>query len=223
MDRRYSYIPRRFMPLRPRAFAVLSLLVAGLTSLLVNTANAQDNMAYKDWPQQSRADRLGTSTYIFGSFGAVFHYVSAKGKQTYGLNFPEGACYEDQNATGDSEDAFASVGFGPRMKNDVDVELAVATLNGAYNKPSASGGVDPKLDQPIFEVSAVKSFDWGNGPPLLRYTARIGYATIDDPNTDDNIFFGVGIGHDPFRVELRQYDFGVFESQVLAFTYLYDF
>ena len=69
----------------------------------------------------------------------------------------------------------------------------------------------------------MKSFDWGNGPPLLRYTARIGYATIDDPNTDDNIFFGVGIGYDPFRVELRQYDFGVFESQVLAFTYLYDF
>jgi len=56
MDRRYSYIPRRFMPLRPRALAVLFLLVAGLTSLLVNTAIAQDNMAYKDWPQQSRAD-----------------------------------------------------------------------------------------------------------------------------------------------------------------------
>lgn len=222
MDRRYSYIPRRFMPLRPRALAVLFLLVAGLTSLLVNTAIAQDNMAYKDLPQQSRADRLGTFTYVFGSLGAVSHDTTAEGKRAYSLTFSENAADLNQDATGDNEDTFASVGFGLRLKNDVDVELAVSTLNGAYNKPSASGGSNPKPDQPIYEVSAMKSFDWG-GPPLLRYTARIGYATLDDPDTDDNIFFGVGVGHDPFRVELRQYDFGVFESQVLAFTYLYDF
>jgi len=44
MHRRYSYTFRCYMPLRPWAMAVLSLLVIGLTSLIVNTANAEDNM-----------------------------------------------------------------------------------------------------------------------------------------------------------------------------------
>ena len=38
MHRRYSYTFRRFMPLRPWALVVLSLLVLGLTSLVINTA-----------------------------------------------------------------------------------------------------------------------------------------------------------------------------------------
>ena len=82
--------------------------------------------------------------------------------------------------------------------------------------------VTQNLINQFFEMSVMKGFDWG-GPPLLRYTARLGFASIDDPATDDRAFFGLGVAHDPFRVELRHYDFDVFESQVLSVSYIYDF
>lgn len=63
----------------------------------------------------------------------------------------------------------------------------------------------------------------GSGPLLLHYTARVGFASIDDPETDNSTFFGVGVAHEPFRVELRNYDFGIFDSQVLSVSYICDF
>lgn len=61
------------------------------------------------------------------------------------------------------------------------------------------------------------------GPPLMRLTAHLGFTSIDDRETDDGAFFGVGVSHEPFRVELRNYDFGVFDSQVLSVSYICDF
>ena len=63
----------------------------------------------------------------------------------------------------------------------------------------------------------------GSGPLLLHYTARVGFASIDDPETDNSTFFGVGVAHEPFRVEFRNYDFGIFDSQVLSVSYICDF
>lgn len=222
MHRRYSYTFRRFMPLRPWALAVLSLLVIGLTSLVINTANAQDNMAYEDWPQQSRADRLGTFTYVYGGGGFVSHSGSDEGAEKYrGFARIDGDI-EEQNAVEDGDDMFVTGGFGVRLPNEFNFEFGLSLLNGAYDQPTASGSTNPKPDQPVFEMSVLKSFDLG-GPPLLRYTARVGFASIDDPHTDDGAFFGVGVSHEPFRVELRNYDFGVFDSQVLSVSYIYDF
>jgi len=112
-------------------------------------------------------------------------------------------------AAEDGDDMFVNGGFGVRLHNEFNFEFGLAILNGAY-------------DQPVFEMSVLKSFDLG-GPPLLRYTARIGFASIDDPHTDDGAFFGLGVAHEPFRVELRNYDFGVFDSQVFSVSYIYDF
>ena len=117
---------------------------------------------------------------------------------------------------------FVTGGFGVRLPNEFNFEFGLSLLNGAYDQPTASGSTNPKPDQPVFEMSVPKSFDLG-GPPLLRYTARVGFASIDDPHTDDGAFFGVGVSHEPFRVELRNYDFGVFDSQVLSVSYIYDF
>ncbi|MBL6641885.1 MAG: hypothetical protein ISQ24_05310 [PS1 clade bacterium] len=222
MHRRYSYTFRRFMPLRPWALAVLSLLVIGLTSLVINTANAQDNMAYEDWPQQSRADRLGTFTYVYGGVCFVSHSGSDEGAEKYrGFARIDGDI-EEQNAVEDGDDMFVTGGFGVRLPNEFNFEFGLSLLNGAYDQPTASGSTNPKPDQPVFEMSVLKSFDLG-GPPLLRYTARVGFASIDDPHTDDGAFFGVGVSHEPFRVELRNYDFGVFDSQVMSVSYIYDF
>lgn len=211
MHRRYSYTFRRFMPLRPWALAVLSLLVLGLTSLVINTANAQDNMAYEDWPQQSRADRLGTFTYVYGGGGFVSHSGSDEGAEKYRGFARVDDDIEPQNAVEDGDDMFVTGGFGVRLPNEFNFEFGLSLLNGAYDQPTASGSTNPKPDQPVFEMSLLKSFNLG-GPPLLRYTARVGFASIDDPHTDDGAFFGVGVSHEPFRVELRNYDFGVFDS-----------
>ena len=222
MHRRYSYTFRRFMPLRPWALVVLSLLVLGLTSLVINTANAQDNMAYEDWPQQSRADRLGTFTYVYGGGGFVSHSGSDEGAEKYRGFARVDDDIEPQNAVEDGDDMFVTGGFGVRLPNEFNFEFGLSLLNGAYDQPTASGSTNPKPDQPVFEMSVLKSFNLG-GPPLLRYTARVGFASIDDPHTDDGAFFGVGVSHEPFRVELRNYDFGVFDSQVLSVSYIYDF
>lgn len=222
MHRRYSYTFRRFMPLCPWALAVLSLLVLGLTSLVINTANAQDNMAYEDWPQQSRADRLGTFTYVYGGGGFVSHSGSDEGAEKYRGFARVDDDIEPQNAVEDGDDMFVTGGFGVRLPNEFNFEFGLSLLNGAYDQPTASGSTNPKPDQPVFEMSVLKSFNLG-GPPLLRYTARVGFASIDDPHTDDGAFFGVGVSHEPFRVELRNYDFGVFDSQVLSVSYIYDF
>jgi hypothetical protein len=222
MHRRYSYTFRRFMPLPPWALAVLSLLVLGLTSLVINTANAQDNMAYEDWPQQSRADRLGTFTYVYGGGGFLSNSGSDEGAEKYRGFAHVDDDIEPQNAVEDGDDMFVTGGFGVRLPNEFNFEFGLSLLNGAYDQPTASGSTNPKPDQPVFEMSVLKSFNL-DGPPLLRYTARVGFASIDDPHTDDGAFFGVGVSHEPFRVELRNYDFGVFDSQVLSVSYIYDF
>jgi hypothetical protein len=222
MHRRYSYTFRRFMPLPPWPLAVLSLLVLGLTSLVINTANAQDNMAYEDWPQQSRADLLGTFTYVYGGGGFLSHSGSDEGAEKYRGFARVDDDIEPQNAVEDGDDMFVTGGFGVRLPNEFNFEFGLSLLNGAYDQPTASGSTNPKPDQPVFEMSVLKSFNL-DGPPLLRYTARVGFASIDDPHTDDGAFFGVGVSHEPFRVELRNYDFGVFDSQVLSVSYIYDF
>ena len=220
MHRRYSYTFRRYMPLRPWAMAVLSLLVIGLTSLIVNTANAQDNMGYEDWPQQSRADRLGTFTYVYGGAGFATHSGSEEGEIAYRAR--NGGTVENptfKNADEDGDDMFITGGFGVRLPNEFNFEFGLAMLGGAYYQEVTDSD---QPDQPVFEMSVMKSFNLG-GPPLLRYTARVGFASIDDPHTDDGAFFGLGVAHEPFRVELRNYDFGVFDSQVLSVSYIYDF
>jgi len=223
MHRRYSYTFRRYMPLRSWALTALSLLVVGLTLLVVNTANAQDNMAYEDWPQQSRADRLGTFTYIYGGAGFVTHSGTDEGAKKYcGTVVNDAGMTDCQSAEEDGDDMFVTGGFGVRLPNEFNFEFGLAILNGAYDQPSTNNSTNAKPDQPVFEMSVLKSFNLG-GPPLLRYTARVGFASIDDPHTDDGAFFGVGVSHEPFRVELRNYDFGVFDSQVLSVSYIYDF
>lgn len=219
MHRRYSYTFRRYMPLRPWAMAVLSILVLGFTTLVVNTANAQVNMGYKNWPQQSRADRLGTFTYVYGGAGFVSHSGSDEGATSYRGVSGDTQNFMEANAAEDGDDMFVNGGFGVRFPNEFNFEFGLALLNGAYDKPGLNGETNPKPDQPVFEMSVLKSFKLG-GPPLLRYTARVGFASIDDPHTDDSTFFGVGVAHEPFRVELRNYDFGVFDSQVLSVSYI---
>lgn len=222
MHRRYSFTFRRFMPLRPWALAVLSLLVLGLTSLVINTANAQDNMAYEDWPQQSRADRLGTFTYVYCGAGFVSHSTTNEGltgtTEGYGREIGD----SDVPAIEDGDDMYATGGFGVRLPNEFNFEFGLSLLNSAYDQTDGTGSTNQKPGQPVFEMSVLKSFNLG-GPPLLRYTARVGFASIDDPHTDDGAFFGVGVSHEPFRVELRNYDFGVFDSQVLSVSYICDF
>ena len=80
----------------------------------------------------------------------------------------------------------------------------------------------PNPTSRFFEMSVLKSFDLG-GSPLLRYLPRVGFSSIDDPHTNDVAFFGLGAAHEPFRVELRNYDFGVLDSQVLSGRHIYDF
>lgn len=61
-------------------------------------------------------------------------------------------------------------GFGVRLSSDLNFEVGLSLLNGAYDAPSGTG-TTPKPDQPAFEMSLLKGFDLG-GPPLLRYTLR---------------------------------------------------
>ncbi len=224
MHRRYSYTFRRYMPLRPWAMALLSVLVVGLSSLIVSAANAQ-SANYDNWPQQSRAERLGTFTYVYGGAGFVTHSGTAEGAEKYCGN--TGGANDDgtlicQDAAEDGDDMYVAGGFGVRFPNEFNFEFGLGILNGAYDQPSSNNSTNAKPDQPVFEMSVLKSFNLG-GPPLLRYTARVGFASIDDPHTDDSTFFGVGVSHEPFRVELRNYDFGTFDSQVFSVSYIYDF
>ena len=204
-------------------FAVAVTFALGL--FLTPRAEAADMDGWEGWPKQSRAERLGTFTYVYGGAGFVSHSGSDEGAKAYrtqtGVDDDDNPVFTD--AMEDSDDMTVSGGFGVRFPNDWNFEFGLAVLNGAYDKASAGGdSTNPKPDQPVFEMSVLKGFKLG-GPPLLRYTLRAGFASIDDPHTDDGGFFGIGVAHEPFRVELRQYDFGVFDSQVLQVSYVYDF
>ena len=164
MHRRYSYTFRRFMPLRPWALVVLSLLVLGLTSLVINTANAQDNMAYEDWPQQSHADRLGTFTYVYGGAGFVPHSTTNEGLTSTTEGYAREIGDSDVPAIEDGDDMYATGGFGVRPPNEFNFEFGLSLLNGAYDQPDGTGSKNPKPDQPVFEMSVLKSFNLG-GPP----------------------------------------------------------
>lgn len=218
MHRRYSYTFRRYMPLRPWAMALLSVLIVGLTSLLVSAANAQTAM-YDNWPQQSRAERLGTFTYVYGGAGFVSHDASDGEDYPSSVLDINGDVTHGVPAEEDGDDIFVSGGFGLRLPNEFNFEFGVSLLGGAYTE---AGSEDAKPEDPAFEFSLMKGFNLG-GPPLLRYTARIGFASIDDEHAGDGSFFGLGIAHEPFRVELRNYEFDNFESQVLSVSYIYDF
>ncbi|MGC6535350.1 MAG: hypothetical protein ACON4V_07390 [Parvibaculales bacterium] len=197
--------------------AVIFTFALGM--ILTSRAQAED---YENWPQQSRAERLGTFTYVYGSAGFVSHSGTEEGERAYRTQTGGSAdapIYA--NAQEDGDDMVVAGGFGVRFPSDWNFEFGLAVLNGAYDQQGTSG-TNPKPDQPVFEMSVLKGFKLG-GPPLLRYTARVGFASIDDPHTDDGAFFGIGVAHEPFRVELRQYDFGVFDSQVLQVSYIYDF
>lgn len=222
-DHRNQYLTRQdklaFVKMLALAVAVTFMLGVFWTS----PARSADMEGWEGWPKQSRAERLGTFTYVYGGAGFATHDETEEGKSAYSGFTPDadgGAIRAD--ATGDGDDMIVTGGFGVRFPHDWNFEVGLSILNGAYDQPTAPGGSDPKPDQPVFEMSVLKGFKLG-GPPLLRYTARLGFASIDDPITDDGAFFGIGVAHDPFRVELRQYDFGVFESQVLSVSYIYDF
>lgn len=202
-------------PIR-RVGLLLAATVFALSTLLITPSRADDMETYKDWPQQSRAERLGTFTYVFGGTGFISHSGTAEGAVAYGLNTDE-----PELAKEDADDIFITGGFGLRLSSDLNFEVGLSLLNGAYDAPSGTGPT-PKPDQPAFEMSLLKGLDLG-GPPLLRYTLRAGFASIDDPNTDDGAFFGFGVSHEPFRAEFRSYDFGTFESDVFSVSYIYDF
>tara|TARA_B110000971_G_scaffold203180_1_gene223519 strand:- start:1735 stop:2379 length:645 start_codon:yes stop_codon:yes gene_type:complete len=191
----------------------LAIAMFALVALTLTQARAEDKDDYKGWPKQSRAERLGTFTYVYGGAGFVSHTGTEEGKMAYALN--------DEPALEDPDDIFMTGGFGVRFANDLNFEVGLALLNGAYDAPSGTG-TSPKPDQPAFEMSLMKGFDLG-GPPLWRYTLRAGFASIDDPKADDSGFFGIGIAHEPFRAEFRCYDFGTFQSDVFAVSYIYDF
>lgn len=203
------------------ALAVAVTFMLGLS--WTGSATAADMDDWKGWPKQSRAERLGTFTYVYGGAGFATHDETEEGLKLYQGHGPdEDGTIGLQPATGDGDDMVISGGFGIPFPSDWNFEFGLSVLNGPYDQPTSSGGSNPKPDQPVFEMSVMKGFKLG-GPPLLRYTARVGFASIDDPHTDDGAFFGFGVAHDPFRVELRQYDFGVFKSQVLQVSYIYDF
>lgn len=201
------------------ALAVIFTFALGM--IITSPAHAQSG-GWDGWPQQSRAERLGTFTYVYGGAGFVTHSGTDEGAEAYrGISGTTSNAME-ADAMEDSDDMYVTGGFGVRFPNEFNFEFGLGILNGAYDKPGLNGESNPKPDQPVFEMSVLKSFNLG-GPPLLRYTARIGFASIDDPHTDDSTFFGVGVAHEPFRVELRNYDFGVFDSQVFSVSYIYDF
>lgn len=205
------------------ALALAVTVVFTLGFLLTAKAQAEEMRGWEGWPKQSRAERLGTFTYVYGGAGFVTHSGSEEGAAAYpgtGRD-AEGATITNVPAKEDSDDMFVTGGFGVRFPSDWNFEFGLSVLNGAYDQQSVTG-TSPKPDQPVFEMSVLKGFDLG-GPPLMRFTARVGFASIDDPETDDGAFFGVGVSHEPFRVELRNYDFGVFDSQVLSVSYIYDF
>lgn len=221
-DRRFQKMNRQQKLAHVKLLALAVAVTFALGLIWTAPAKSADMDEYKGWPKQSRAERLGTFTYVYGGAGFVTHDESPEGLVAYRGYAPDGNGGADlTNAAGDGDDMFVNGGFGVRFANDFNFEFGLSILNGAYDQPTASGGSNPKPDQPVFEMSVLKGFKSG-GPPLLRLTARLGFASIDDPNTDDGAFFGVGVAHEPFRVELRQYDFGVFESQVLQVSYIYD-
>ena len=189
-------------------FAVAVTFTLGL--FLAPQAEAADMDGWEGWPKQSRAERLGTFTYVYGGAGFVSHSGTDEGAEAYRTQtgvVPAGETDAGDpvftNAAEDSDDMTVSGGFGVRFPNDWNFEFGLAVLNGAYDKVSAGGAsTNPQPDQPVFEMSVLKGFKLG-GPPLLRYTLRAGFASIDDPHTDDGGFFGIGVAHEPFRVELR--------------------
>ena len=203
------------------ALAVIFTFALGM--IITSPAHAQSG-GWDGWPQQSRAERLGTFTYVYGGAGFVTHSGTDEGAKKYCGNTGRivDGVPECADAMEDSDDMYVAGGFGVRLPNEFNFEFGLGILNGAYEQPSSNNSTTPKPDQPVFEMSVLKSFNLG-GPPLLRYTARIGFASIDDPHTDDSTFFGVGVAHEPFRLELRNYDFGVFDSQVFSVSYIYDF
>jgi len=192
----------------------LAIAMFALAALMFTSAQAEDKGAYKNWPEKSRAERLGTFTYVYGGAGFVSHTGTEEGKIAYAVGTDE--------AVEDPDDIYMTGGFGVRFPNDFNFEVGISLLNGAYDTNPALGSSSPKPDQPAFEMSLMKGFDLG-GPPLMRYTLRAGFASIDDPNADDSGFFGIGIAHEPFRAEFRSYDFGTFESGVFSVSYIYDF
>lgn len=222
-DREEKDIGRRSKPARVWVLMLAVALVLVLGALLTSQAEAADG-AYEDWPQQSRAERLGTFTYVYGGFGFASHDGTDEGERLYrattGTDDDGNPVFT--NAEVDSDDIYINGGFGVRLPNEFSLEFGLAVLNGAYDQPDTSGNFSPKPDQPVFEMSVAKAFDFG-GPPLLRYTARVGFASIDDPHTEDATFFGVGVQHEPFRLEFRNYDFDVFTSEAVTLSYIYDF
>ena len=197
---------------RVKLLVMAVIFTFALGVFLTSHAQAAD---WEGWPKQSLAERLGTFTYVYGSAGFVSHDETEQGLEDYRVLTGRDDDGNNQyvNAEPDSDDMFVTGGFGVRLPHEFNFEFGLAALNGAYDQQGANG-TSPKPDQPVFEMSVLKSFNLG-GPPLLRYTARVGQAFIDDPNTDDSTFFGIGISHAPFRAEIRQYDFGNFESQVI--------
>lgn len=127
---------------KPAFVKTLTLALATIVTLgfmWTGSAKAEDMMnAWDGWPDQSRAEKLGTFTYIYGSLGLISHDGSAEGGSAYGSIALDASPVP---ATEDSDDAFASVGFGLRLPNDFNVEFGLATLNGAYDQPTASGGL----------------------------------------------------------------------------------
>lgn len=214
--------------LRMMRFALLGAATVSFGLLAMPSAHAEDmNNGWDGWPKQSRAERLGTFTYIYGGAGFASHSGTAEGAEKYQgfesfLDSNDDVATRQAPATEDSDDIIVSGGFGVRFPSDWNFEFGLTLLNGAYEQPDASGSPNQQPNQPVFEMSVLEGFKLG-GPPLLRYTLRAGFASIDDSHTDDGGFFGIGVAHEPFRVELRQYDFGVFESQVLQVSYIYDF
>jgi hypothetical protein len=209
--------------LRMMRFALLGAATVSFGLLAMPSAHAEDmNNGWDGWPKQSRAERLGTFTYVYGGAGFASHSSTEEGKSSVDKGYARIINDETVPALEDADDMVVSGGFGVRFPSDWNFEFGLTLLNGAYEQPDASGSPNQQPNQPVFEMSVLKGFKLG-GPPLLRYTLRAGFASIDDSHTDDGGFFGIGVAHEPFRVELRQYDFGVFESQVLQVSYIYDF
>ncbi len=171
-------------------------------------------------PAQADDMKMGSSNYIYGSVGSVSHRGTDEGATLYGGPGPNDAQGMPTllPATVDQRDFFLSGGFGFRFPANWSAEIGVATLGGAYEQTSG----DPKPDQPVLEASIAKGFQ-SSMTGDLRYMARVGVATMDDPRTETNAFFGVGIERGPFRIEYREYDFDVFESNVVALSYVYNF
>ena len=54
----------------------LAIAMFALVALTLTQAHAEDNDDYKGWPKQSRSERLGTFTYVYGVAGFASHTVT---------------------------------------------------------------------------------------------------------------------------------------------------